>query len=425
MIGDSKTLRFISLALVALLSFYPVQRVSAVDEDELEEQIQEKNRELQNLNSQIQQTQSEITNLQGEAKTLNNAIANINSQISQVNYGIRSSEVNIDKFALELESLGFKLEDVTAEVGIKQAALAEIIRKVQQNDNEGFLEVFLKHKTLADGVFEIQSLSDLQDSLNVSVAQLAALQVALADNIGQTTVKKGQLENENVTLKSRKVILADQQTEKDQFLRETKNEEASYQQRLNELEKIKAEVASDIEEIEEQLRGQVNTAGLPTAGKGVLEVPVQGILTQGYGRTSYALYAYKSQWHNGIDIGAPNGTPIVASEDGTVAFVANQDTVLTNGVAYCRGGAYGKVLVVKHDNNLATLYAHTSLILVNQGQRVKRGQLIAYVGQSGWATGPHIHYSVFDASTFTLKQSRVCGPMPVGGDLNPFKYLDL
>ena len=219
MIGDSKTLRFISLALVALLSFYPVQSVSAVDEDELEEQIQEKNRELQNLNSQIQQTQSEITNLQGEAKTLNNAIANINSQISQVNYGIRSSEVNIDKFALELESLGFKLEDVTAEVGIKQAALAEIIRKVQQNDNEGFLEVFLKHKTLADGVFEIQSLSDLQDSLNVSVAQLAALQVALADNIGQTTVKKGQLENENVTLKSRKVILADQQTEKDQFLR--------------------------------------------------------------------------------------------------------------------------------------------------------------------------------------------------------------
>jgi len=425
MIRNWKIAQFLSFVVVATMALYPVAPSYAVSEDDLEEEIQEKSLELKNLDAQIQQTQTRIDGLQGQARTLNNAISNINNQIDQVNYGIRSSEVNIEKLALELESLGYKLEDVDAEIEIKQAALSEILRKVQQSDSEGFLEVLLKHETLADSVFEIQSLSDLQDNLNVSVAQLASLQVALAENIDQTGVKKGDLEDENVTLKSRKVILADQQGEKDSLLKETKNQEVVYQQKLDELEKIKAEVAEEINRIEEELRGQVNQSALPSARKGVLEVPVQGVLTQGYGRTSYALYAYKSKWHNGIDIGAPNGTPIVAAEDGVVAFVANQDTVLTNGIAYCRGGAYGKVLVVKHDNNLATLYAHTSLILVSQGDRVKRGELIAYVGQSGWATGPHTHFSVFDASTFTLKQSRVCGPMPVGGDLNPLNYMDV
>jgi len=425
MITKRRFLQLVSLLFIAVLFVYPVERISAVGEDELEEKIEEKNQELQQLNVQIQQTQSTIKNLQGEAKTLNNAITAINSQISQVNYGIRSSEVNIEKLALELDSLGFKLEDVNAEITVKEAALAEILRRVQQNDNQGFLEVLLKHETLADSVFEIQSLSDLQNNLNISVAQLASLQIALADNIDQTTVKKGQIENENTTLKSRKVILADQQEEKDYLLEETKNQEVVYQSKLNELEQIKAEVAAEIDEIEKQLRGQINTSALPTPGKGVLEVPVDGILTQGYGRTSYALYAYKSQWHNGIDIGAPNGTPIVAAEDGVVVFSANQDTVLTNGVAYCRGGAYGKVIVIKHDNNLTTLYAHMSLSLVNVGTEVKRGQLVGYVGQSGWATGPHIHFVVFDSSTFTTRASRVCGPMPVGGDLNPFNYLDL
>jgi len=391
MIRNWKIAQFLSFVVVATMALYPVAPSYAVSEDDLEEEIQEKSLELKNLDAQIQQTQTRIDGLQGQARTLNNAISNINNQIDQVNYGIRSSEVNIEKLALELQSLGYKLEDVDAEIEIKQAALSEILRKVQQSDSEGFLEVLLKHETLADSVFEIQSLSDLQDNLNVSVAQLASLQVALAENIDQTGVKKGDLEDENVTLKSRKVILADQQDEKDSLLKETKNQEVVYQQKLDELEKIKAEVAEEINRIEEELRGQVNQSALPSARKGVLEVPVQGVLTQGYGRTSYALYAYKSKWHNGIDIGAPNGTPIVAAEDGVVAFVANQDTVLTNGIAYCRGGAYGKVLVVKHDNNLATLYAHTSLILVSQGDRVKRGELIAYVGQSGWATGPHTH----------------------------------
>jgi murein DD-endopeptidase MepM/ murein hydrolase activator NlpD len=414
---------FLSVLVVVQICF--LNGVYAVSNPDLQEQIDEKNMELQKINVQIQQTQSYITSLQGQSKTLSSALKELDYEIDQVNFGIRSSEISIEKLTLELESLGIKLDDIGKEIDIKDDAIAQILRQVQQKDRDGMLEVLLTTGTLADSVLEFQGLRDLEDNLTISVTQLTELQGLLKNTVEVTNLKKGELEDEHVSLKSREEILSDQQAEKDALLKETQNQENIYEQKLAELEAIRVEVADEIDKIEEELRKKVNPSSLPTARKGVLEVPVIGTLTQGYGNTSFARYTYKSQWHNGIDIGAPVGTPIIAAEDGTVVFTANQDAVLTNGKAYCRGGAYGKVIVIKHTNNLATLYGHMSLILVSNGDTVERGDLIGYVGKTGWSTGPHIHFSVFDAATFILNQSRVCGPMPVGGDLNPLSYLSI
>ena len=138
-------------------------------------------------------------------------------------------------------------------------------------------------------------------------------------------------------------------------------------------------------------------------------------VTQGYGRTPYSA-RYPQNWHNGIDIGAPIGTPVLAAEAGTVVATGNQD-------AYCRKGAYGKFIIIKHENNLVTLYGHLSRQIVQKGDIVSRGQLIGYSGRTGYATGPHLHFTVYAGPTFYMGASRVCGPMPYGGDLNPLGYL--
>jgi len=199
----------LSLVIVVGLIIYPVLTL-AVSRGDLQEQIEDKNQELEDLSGQIQQTQSTITNLQGQGASLQAAIRSINAQIDQASYGIRTSEVSIDKLALELESLGYDLDDVTQEISVKQAAVSEVLRKVQQKDDEGILEILLKNETLADSVFEIQSLQDLQSNLSLSVAQLTGLQYRLGENIDTTNTKKGDLEDENLTLKSRKVILSGQ-----------------------------------------------------------------------------------------------------------------------------------------------------------------------------------------------------------------------
>jgi murein DD-endopeptidase MepM/ murein hydrolase activator NlpD len=86
--------------------------------------------------------------------------------------------------------------------------------------------------------------------------------------------------------------------------------------------------------------------------------------------------------HEGIDLAAPNGTPVFAAADGTVAYAGN-------GI---RG--YGNIVVLRHGNGLMTVYAHNSVVLASRGQSVRAGDRIALVGQSGRATGPHLHFEV-------------------------------
>ena len=85
--------------------------------------------------------------------------------------------------------------------------------------------------------------------------------------------------------------------------------------------------------------------------------------------------------HKGVDYAAPTGTPIKATGDGTVTLAG-------------RKGGYGRTVILKHGGTRSTLYAHMSSISKNirRGKRVKQGQIIGYVGKSGLATGPHLHY---------------------------------
>jgi murein DD-endopeptidase MepM/ murein hydrolase activator NlpD len=104
------------------------------------------------------------------------------------------------------------------------------------------------------------------------------------------------------------------------------------------------------------------------------EWPVLGTLTSAYGMR-------RGRPHDGIDIGAPTGTPIQAAEAGKVVF---SDKL----------GAYGKLVVIKHLGSWATVYAHNDVNLVEEGDFVEKGDLIARVGRTGNATAPHLHFEI-------------------------------
>jgi lipoprotein NlpD len=102
--------------------------------------------------------------------------------------------------------------------------------------------------------------------------------------------------------------------------------------------------------------------------------PVQGLLYSRYGLR-------EGQRHDGIDIAAPEGTPVGAAAAGTVVYAGRQ-------------AGYGAIVIVRHAAGLLTVYAHASALLVEQGQAVAAGQPIARVGRSGRTTGPHLHFEV-------------------------------
>ena len=94
----------------------------------------------------------------------------------------------------------------------------------------------------------------------------------------------------------------------------------------------------------------------------------------------------ETSYHGGIDIEAPEGTPILAAADGTVTVANSTDSY---------SGGWGYYVKIKHNEIYSTLYAHCSRIAEVGGKEVKRGQVIAYVGSTGRSTNPHLHFEVY------------------------------
>ena len=116
----------------------------------------------------------------------------------------------------------------------------------------------------------------------------------------------------------------------------------------------------------------------PASRDGTLHWPLKGVLYSRFG-------VRQGQRHDGIDISAPEGTPVLAAGGGVVVYTGRQS-------------GYGAIVIVKHDGGLVTLYAHNSAVLVKEGERVEAGTPIARVGQSGRTTGPHLHFEVRDGT---------------------------
>ena len=108
--------------------------------------------------------------------------------------------------------------------------------------------------------------------------------------------------------------------------------------------------------------------------------PVRGWVTSGFGYR-FDPFIGEEKIHEGIDISTPIGTPILTPANGVVSFIGNEES-------------YGITLIIDHGYGVSTRYAHLSKVLVRLGQRVRRGDKVAQVGQTGRTTGPHLHYEV-------------------------------
>lgn len=405
-----------SLAIVLLITLLGVSfpfQTFAITEEELKAQIDAKNAELEKINAQIQKTQSSLDATSAYASTLQKQISNIDKNINQVSLNIKSSELTIDKLSLQIASLEDAVEEQERDLNAKRSSVGETLRLVQEKDNENLLIIFLRHKSLADGLAESQRILDINENLLVSISEIERIKAQISQQIEEVEGKKTDKEKESQTLKAKKAIIEDQKKERSTILSQTKNSEQAYRSILSELEKQQQSISDEIDEIETKLRGEFDPSLIPAPGVGELGYPLASVrLTQGYGNVPGACKYYRSCFHNGVDYAAPIGTPILAAEDGEVIAAGDNGRV-----------QYGRYILIKHDNNLTTLYAHLSRFATTKGAQVKRGEVIGYAGNTGYAFGPHLHFMVYQSATVQLKSIVGAGLVPVGVTIDPRKYL--
>lgn len=390
--------------------------------EELQKAIQEKTNALQEVNQKIQQTQKDLQETADRSKSLQQEIKTIDKNIGSLNLSIKGSQLNIEKLNLEIKALQLDIGDTEATINKKKEAVGFLLQELQKKDNRTLLAILLQNQSLTDTLGEIQQFADFNEGLSSEVSELQALNDQLNGKLDTSADKKKKVELENSNLKYRRQIVEVQKNDRQTVLAQTKNQEKIYQSLITELEKQQNALEDEIQNIEEELKAKFDVSLTPIKKK-ILSWPVKlqnaggvAYVTQHYGELSYL---YRGKAHNGLDIGGLGiGSPVFAAADGIITAVDNNDRSTWNKYQY------GKYVLIQHEGNLSTLYAHLSGQTVKKGAEVKRGDLIGYSGKTGYATGPHLHFGLYITSSIQLiSKAPAAGLIPVGVILNPEDYL--
>src|SRR3989338_3029418 len=156
---------------------------------ELKDSISQKAEELKKINSQIQETQKNLEETQEENLTLKKEVSKINNQLKSIELGIKSSEILIEKFGLEINSLQYDIVETEDKIQNNKEAIAGTLRELQTKSDESPFVIFLKNKSLAESVFEIQGLTDLSDKLSDEINKMRDLKVQLNEKLEEISNK--------------------------------------------------------------------------------------------------------------------------------------------------------------------------------------------------------------------------------------------
>lgn len=421
--------------IIAILFFLTTQSAFSSRIDDLRQKINENNTQIAEVQKEIDELQKQLDKTGKDAKTLKNQISQLETTVKNLKANISLTERKITAANLNIEELNLEIKSKEEEIADSKKVLAETIRNMNEAESKSLVEILLANVNLSDFYGDIERMKDFQENINVNLGQLKELKNDLQNQETKKESEKNELENLRSKLADQKKITEAQNSQKNALLKETQNKESLYKKQLAEQLAKQQALENEISAYEEQIRIEIDPNSLPRTGTGVLSWPIDLpiTITQYFGDTPFATQnpqVYGGKGHDGIDLRASVGTPIKSAKAGII-------TAIGNTVSYCRGYeiGYGNWILIKHDNNLSTFYAHLSLpIKVSPGERVETGQIIGYSGNTGYATGPHLHFGVFATQAISGLQytstSPTCGGIimrqpivPPNGKLNPLSYL--
>ncbi len=388
--------------------------------DANQDKIEQLRQQIEELEKQAEQYRGNIAVTQAQANTLKNQIQNLRNQISALENNIKLTGKKIDKTQVEIVGVQETILTTQEKMDYQRSTIRQLLQYLAKRDNESLVGVLMKNASLSDYFNQEQYALTVNSTLLGVVNDLKEAEVQLSDQKEDLEGKKKDLETLRQQASAEKASLASVTANKNKVLTDTKGQEAQYQKLLADVEERERQANLEVFKLEEELRRSLDPNSLPSARHGVLSWPVTGRISQAYGciQTSWARKSYplcdnkKGGFHNGLDIAAALGTPLRAAEGGKVVAEGNAPY------------AYGIWTAVEHPNGLVSAYTHMSTRAVTVGQTVARGEIVGYMGSTGYSTGSHLHFMVYAPKSFSIKKSAISGLLPIGATLSPKDYLD-
>lgn len=353
---------------------------------DLNKQIDAQKAKIDALTTKIIEYQSNIKNNQKEAVNLKNQVMILDNQIGKTDIEFSLKEEQAKELELEIQQTNIKIKTSENDINKEKIQLGAILRLISRYEDNDYVQILLANTTFSEFFDQLKYSNDLQRDMQRTLNRINESKDKLQIENKLLTNQKNDLSEVLNKLEDTKNVLGRQKNDKTQLISTTKQSEKKFQALLTELKKEQAAANAQTAALEKKLRAELAKKGsketFNTLSNASLIWPTTSRrITATYHDSTYPFRAVLGE-HSGIDFGIPQGTPLRAADAGYIAKVAI-------GTKW-----YGSYIMIIHGGNITTLYGHMSSVVVTQDQYVKRGDIIGYSGNTGYSSGPHLHFEV-------------------------------
>lgn len=352
---------------------------------------------ISELNQQANEIESKNEELEAEKAEVQEYIDEIDSKISTAAANLNATNEKLSSTRNKIEKTEKELKEAEESIDVQYEDMKLRIQFMYENGDTEMLDLLLGSENFSDFINKAEYITELSQYDREMLDKLKNTKKKIADS-------KKTLEKEEKSLASLQSEQKGKMAELEALSSEKQAELANYNQQIDDNEAQMAKIESEIKAMEakiaaaqkalEQQNNQQNKPTPKPSGNGYYwPVPGYTTVSSDYGYRTDPIHG-GTQFHTGIDIPAPTGTPIVAAQSGVVVWATGSSSA-------------GNWVGISHADGAVSVYMHMSGFAVSEGQTVSAGQVIGYVGSTGWSTGAHLDFSV-----------RVNG-----SSVNPWNYL--
>ncbi len=393
----SKGIRMLALLLAVLLVMGTVPgEVQAASSSELKKQLDELKEEKKELQAQInavrgqyQANENEILDMVSQKNVIDQEIALLHAEVKNINDQISAYSLLIADKQDELDAA----QQYLAELNMKYK---ERIRAMEEDGDVSYWQIIFQANSFFDLLDRLNMIQEIEASDKRRLAEMSAVAEEIAQVQSQLEEEKAALEAVTLELAAAEVELEAKRSEADRLLTELVAKGEEYLLLLEEAEAeedaLMHEIANmqsayDAAKYKEWLATSVPTyssdhsTNVPHSSGWLTPLPAGSFrVSSTFGMRLHPVLGYK-RLHNGVDFGCPKGTPIYASRSGQVTIAQYSSSA-------------GYYVSINHGDGWTSVYMHMTNYIVKKGQNVSQGQVIGYVGSTGYSTGPHLHFGI-------------------------------
>ncbi len=361
-------------------------RESEESKKQAEEQRKSLKTNLTDVKSLLQSLETSKSNLENYIQELDGNLADINEKIDTFNQLIADKEFEITTTARELE-------EAKSVANAQYDIMKKRIKLVYERGETSKAEMLLSSKSFVDFLNKAEFITRISaydkrmlDMYIDAKDLVAAKEAELIEQKNGLEDAKAAVQNEQDALEA---LMEDKEKEITVFEGDISNKEAAiaeYEAMIAEQDQIIKDLEAAILEEKKRLLAENKKAIVYDGGQFKWPAPSYTRISDDYGTRTHPILGTQ-QFHNGVDMAAPSGSPILAAYDGEVIAASYSPTM-------------GNYIMIDHGDGLITIYMHASSVSVSPGTMVARGEQIGCVGSTGRSTGPHLHFSVRESGSY-------------------------